>query len=78
MQSEWESLFPNFVYPGFFQSETLAEAKDINNQIRKIFLFLAIVSVILSLVGLYTLVSLNIIKRTKEIGIRKVLGASCF
>lgn len=39
-------------------------------------MFLAIVAVILSLVGLYTLVSLNIIKKTKEIGIRKVLGAS--
>ena len=76
MQEEWEKLIPNSVYPGFFQTEVVAEAKDINNQIRKIFLFLAIVSVILSLVGLYTLVSLNIIKKTKEIGIRKVLGAS--
>jgi len=78
MQTEWENLIPNSVYPGFFQTETVAEAKDINNQIRKIFLFLAIVSVILSLVGLYTLVSLSIIKRTKEIGIRKVLGAPIF
>jgi len=64
MQEEWEKVIPNAVYPGFFQTEILAEAKDINNQIRKIFLFLAIVSVILSLVGLYTLVSLNIIKKT--------------
>lgn len=75
MQNKWEEVIPNSVYPGFFQTETLAEAKDINNQIRKIFLFLAIVAVILSLVGLYTLVSLKIIKKTKEIGIRKVLGA---
>ena len=76
LQSTWEQLIPNAVYPGFFQEEILAEAKDINKQIKKIFLFLAVVSVILSLVGLYTLVSLNIIKKTKEIGIRKVLGAS--
>ena len=62
-------------YPGFFQEERLAEAKDINKQIIKIYDFLAIVSVLLSLVGLYTLVSLTIIKKTKEIGIRKVLGA---
>jgi len=75
LQSEWEELIPNVVYPGFFQEEILAEAKDINKQIKKIFIFLAIVSVILSLVGLYTLVSLNIIKKTKEIGVRKVLGA---
>ena len=31
---------------------------------------------ILSAIGLFSLVSLNIIKRMKEIGIRKVLGAS--
>ncbi|MEA3479295.1 MAG: FtsX-like permease family protein, partial [Bacteroidota bacterium] len=78
MQSEWEKVIPNSVYPGFFQKDTLAEAKDINRQIKNIFLFMAIVSVILSLIGLYTLVSLNIIRKTKEIGIRKVLGASFF
>lgn len=78
LQSEWENVIPNAVYPGFFQEDTLAEAKDINRQIQNIFFFLAVVSVILSLIGLYTLVSLNIIKRTREIGIRKVLGASVF
>lgn len=78
LQAEWEEVIPNSVYPGFFQEDLLKEAKDINKQIRNIFLFLAIVSVILSLVGLYTLVSLKIIKKTREIGIRKVLGAPIF
>ena len=73
MKSEWESLIPNAVYPGFFQEETLAEAKDINRQIKNVFFFLAIVSIVLSLIGLYTLVSLKIIKKTREIGIIKVL-----
>lgn len=71
----WAEVIPNRPYPGFFQEERLAEAKDVNRQIVKISNFLAIVSVLLSLVGLYTLVSLTIIKKTKEIGIRKVLGA---
>lgn len=78
LQTAWEKLIPNSVYPGFFQDELLKEARDINKQIKNIFLFLAIVSVILSLVGLYTLVSLKIIKKTREIGIRKVLGAPLF
>lgn len=75
LRETWEQTIPNQVYPGYFQADLLSESLDINRQIKKIFLFIAIVSVILSLVGLYTLVSLNIIKKTKEIGIRKVLGA---
>ncbi len=75
MRIKWEELIPNAVYPGFLQEERLAESKDINKNIMNIFLFLAVISVILSLVGLYTLVSLKVIKKTKEIGIRKVLGA---
>lgn len=35
----------------------------------------AIVATVLSFVGLFTLVSLNLISRNKEIGVRKVLGA---
>lgn len=78
MRLEWEKLIPNAVYPGYLQQERLAQAKSVNNNITNIFLFLAVVSIILSLVGLYTLVSLKVIKRTKEIGIRKVLGAPVF
>ncbi len=78
LKEEWEKLVPNATYPGFFQNKTLSEAKDVNKNILNIFLFLGVVSIILSIVGLYTLVSLNIIKRTKEIGIRKVLGISMF
>ena len=78
MRLKWEELIPNAVYPGYLQEERLSESKDVNRNITNIFLFLAIISVLLSLVGLYTLVSLKVIKKTKEIGIRKVLGAPVF
>jgi ABC-type antimicrobial peptide transport system permease subunit len=38
--------------------------------------FMGLITLLLSATGLFTLVSLNIIKRMKEIGVRKVLGAS--
>lgn len=38
--------------------------------------FLAVVATILSLIGMFNMVSLDIIRRTKEVGIRKIQGAS--
>ncbi len=72
----WKEMFPDTPYSAFYQYQLTDGAMSVNRQIIKIFNFLAIVSILLALVGLYTLVSLTIIKKTKEIGIRKVLGAS--
>ncbi len=53
----------------------MQEEKDINSSILKVNVFLAIVATLLSLIGMYNLVSLDIIRRTKEMGIRKIQGA---
>lgn len=45
---------------------------------RNIFIFLTTMTLLLSCLGLYTLAALNVRKRLKEIGIRKVLGSSVF
>ncbi|MFC2086122.1 ABC transporter permease [Bacteroidota bacterium] len=75
LEEKWHEIVPNYPYEGFYQNETLAEAKDINKQITTIMIFLAVIAVAMSLIGLYTLVSLRILKRTKEFGIRKIVGA---
>lgn len=41
-----------------------------------LYTFMGLVAIIMSVSGLYSLVSLNLQKRTKELGIRKILGAS--
>jgi ABC-type antimicrobial peptide transport system permease subunit len=76
MEKKWKEVFPNRQYVGHYMDEEMAESAQINNNIVKMFAFLGIVAMMLSATGLFTLVSLNIIKRTKEIGVRKVLGAS--
>jgi putative ABC transport system permease protein len=76
MEQEWKKVFPNRLYNGWFMNDTMVEATTVNNNIVKMFLFLGIVALALSATGLFTLVSLNIIKKMKEIGVRKVLGAS--
>jgi len=75
MENAWEGISPNTPFDGQYQDELLSDSLDVNRNIVIIFSFLGILSVILSAIGMFTLVSLNIIRRVKEIGVRKVLGA---
>lgn len=76
IEQAWAKEIPNRPYDGFYQEDLVKEAKIVNNNIVIIFSFLGVIAIILSGIGLFTLVSLNVIKRIKEIGIRKVLGGS--
>jgi putative ABC transport system permease protein len=76
MESKWKELFPYRLYNGRLLALDFAEVSDVNKNILVMFAFLGIVAMFLSATGLFTLVSLNIIRRMKEIGVRKVLGAS--
>ena len=76
LNTKWKNLFPNKPFDGYYQEQAANEAKSTNMGILKNFSLLGIFALILSTTGLYAMVSLNISKRTKEIGIRKVMGAT--
>ncbi len=73
---EYSKLFPFRIYNGVYMNDDMAEDKVVNKNIVTIFTFLGVVALILSVTGLYAMISLNLLKRTKEIGVRKVLGAT--
>jgi ABC-type antimicrobial peptide transport system permease subunit len=75
ISTKWKGMVPNSVFDGRLQEDLLQEEKEINGSIMKVNIFLAIVATVLSLIGMYNMVSLDIIRRTKEIGIRKIQGA---
>jgi ABC-type antimicrobial peptide transport system permease subunit len=75
LRETWVEMIPNYPFEGMYQEDTLEEEKAINRSIKQLYIFLAIVATILSMIGLYTLISLSILNRTKEIGIRKVMGS---
>ncbi len=75
MGRKWKELSTNQIFNGRTQEDTMQEEKDINGSILKVNVFLAIIATLLSLIGMYNLVSLDIIRRTKEVGIRKIQGA---
>jgi len=76
MEKKWKEVFPNTVYYGRLVDEQLQETNDINKNIVTMFGFLAVFATLMTGIGMYSLVSLNIVKKMKEIGVRKVLGAS--
>jgi putative ABC transport system permease protein len=76
MERIYKEMFPERIANIRYMDEQMVEANTVNNNIVKMFVFLGIVALMLSATGLFTLVSLNIIKKMKEIGVRKVLGAS--
>ena len=75
LRETWVKMIPNYPFDGMYQEDTLEEEKAINRSIKQLYIFLAIAATLLSMIGLYTLVSLSILNRTKEIGIRKVMGS---
>jgi putative ABC transport system permease protein len=76
MEAHWKEVFPNRKFSSRYMDDEIAEANEVNANIVTMFGFLGVVALMLSVTGLFTLVSLNIIKKMKEIGVRKVLGAS--
>ena len=77
LEKQWKSIFPNKPFRSSLQEDIVfAEANNLNQNLKKIFLFLTVLGCILSVSGIFALASLNVEKRTKEIGVRKVLGAS--
>ncbi len=72
----WYKVFPQELYGGFLQSDIRQSSRGTNGVFIKINVFMAVISILISILGLYTLISLKVQKRSKEFGIRKVLGAS--
>jgi len=71
----WKKVFPMKPFTGFYQNEIKKEAFQTTNSIAKIFFWFAIISILLTATGLFGLVSLTIVKKMKEIALRKVVGA---
>jgi ABC-type antimicrobial peptide transport system permease subunit len=76
MDESFRKVFPDQLSTVRAMDEDRAESVEVNVNIKTLFLCLAIVALILSVIGLFSLVSLNVNRRMKEIGIRKILGAS--
>ena len=72
----WKKHFPNSV-PNFSFAEDRVQSTYVAEQrFSKVFFLFSTISLAIACLGLFSLVSYSVETRTKEIGIRKVLGAS--
>lgn len=76
LKKSWQKLFPTQLYPGRLMEYNMVMALEHFDSVVILYTFLGLVAIIMSVSGLYSLVSLNLQKRTKELGLRKLLGAS--
>jgi len=76
IKSTWKSTFPDLPYQYQFLDDHFNEVYQVDNQVSQIVGILAGLIIIISCLGLFGLASYSAEKRVKEIGIRKVLGAS--
>ncbi|GGB12139.1 ABC transporter permease [Mucilaginibacter rubeus] len=76
VQSAWEKKYPEYAYTGFFVDDSIAKFYEQENQLELIYKVFALIAIFISCLGLYGLVSFMAVQRTREVGIRKILGAS--
>ena len=76
LQKKWSSLLPGAPFAYKFMDDTLTNMYASEIQLKKASYVATILALIIVLLGVIGLISLSIQKRTKEIGIRKVLGSS--
>ncbi len=76
IEEEWNKLEPTHPFRYSFLDQKFGALLRQQENFGTMFLFLTILAIIISAMGLYGLASYTAEQRTKEIGIRKVLGSS--
>ncbi|WOK08804.1 FtsX-like permease family protein [Imperialibacter roseus] len=76
IRSKFDEFYPGNYFDYFFMDEFFNRAYSADKRLERISEIFTGLAIIIAMLGLYGLVLMMLIKKTKEIGIRKVLGAS--
>ena len=76
LQKKWAVLFPGAAFEYKFMDESLRFLYASEIRLKKAAQIALILTLVIVMLGISGLISLSVQKRTKEIGIRKVVGAS--
>ena len=76
IEKKWRELMPDAPFEYVFMDDSLMKLYKTELQLKKASGIATVLSVVIVLLGILGMVTLNVSKRTKELGVRKVLGAS--
>lgn len=76
IETAWNKFYPEYAYTSSYMEENISNFYQQEDQLSLLYKIFAGIAIFISCLGLYGLVSFMAVQRTKEIGIRKVLGAS--
>jgi putative ABC transport system permease protein len=76
VKSAWNKFFPGNTFEYFFLDEHFDQQYKADQRFGQIFTLFTSLAILVACLGLFGLASFTTLQRTKEIGIRKILGAS--
>jgi len=76
LESNWKEFSPEYPFEYFFINEEFEIYYNFERRLGNLFTYCSILALLISCMGIFGLASFTAEQRTKEIGIRKVLGAS--
>ncbi len=76
ISSKWEALYPDYPFEYFMQQTKYEEMYKAEVNMSRLFIYFTILAIFIAALGLFGLSSFTAEQRTREIGIRKVLGSS--
>lgn len=76
VENKWQELFPNHPFEYFFLDEEFNKQYAADEKIGRTFLAFTSIAICVACLGLFGLATFTAEQRTKEIGVRKVLGAT--
>jgi putative ABC transport system permease protein len=76
LEREWKTLKPGAPFSWYFPDEAFAKLYAGERRTARLFQLFALLSILIACLGLFGLAAFTTEQRAKEIGIRKVLGAS--
>jgi putative ABC transport system permease protein len=74
----WAKTFPGYDFDYFFLDQDFENQYQAETKLARVFAAFASITMVIAMIGLLGLVSFMVVARTKEIGVRKILGADVF